>query len=71
MISERLSKAPDRVTRQEYEIRDGKKRLKARVCSSKNLGLEEREDYEMPVPEARARRERGASVVAGSNDGKE
>ncbi|HOX30915.1 MAG TPA: hypothetical protein PLB91_01220 [Spirochaetales bacterium] len=45
MISERLLRARDLVSRYEYETVDGRRHIKARVCSSTSLGLEEHEEF--------------------------
>ena len=45
MISERLLRARDLISRYEYETVAGRRTIKARVCSSATLGLEEREEY--------------------------
>jgi len=45
MISEQLLRARDLISRYEYEKVDGRRTIKARICSSVALGLEEREEY--------------------------
>lgn len=80
MISERLLRAPDLVSRCEYEAVGGRRRIKARVCSSKSLGLEEREEILSQAEtasessqgkEATGRRSRRAAQTADGEQEKE